>query len=245
MGSRVGRRSGQGHADDLSRRAARSRTEPAPPERDVLAAEPALEDWTFPVSDSPAEPDELVRAFTALPRRVFLDSNVVQTLREAGGYLWESEGPPASAQRIHGRLQDLEALRRILAVNERAGFELVLSEASIVEAVAKNDSDHLRWAHDVLDPWLVSLAQYRDLTALGGKPHVADLLPGEIGHNVGAKDLRLLQDAVILGCDGFLTMEGPRKLPSVSPRLERLAGLRIIRPPEYWALIEPWVSLYY
>jgi NADH dehydrogenase FAD-containing subunit len=43
----------------------------------------------------------------------------------------------------------------------------------------------------------------------------------------------LLQDALDLHCDGFMTME--RKLPTAAQFIERETGVRIMRPTTYWA----------
>jgi hypothetical protein len=56
-------------------------------------------------------------------------------------------------------------------------------------------------------------------------------------------DRILLQDALDLGCDAFLTME--QNLPDAAEHVERKTGLRIMRPTTYWALLDPWANLYY
>ncbi len=66
---------------------------------------------------------------------------------------------------------------------------------------------------------------------LGGSPETAMLLDGGEFGRISLKDRRLLQDALILGCDAFLTMERERKLPAVADQVLRATGLRILRPP--------------
>ena len=60
--------------------------------------------------------------------------------------------------------------------------------------------------------------------------------------NISAQDRRLLQDALDVGCDGFLTME--RRLPTQADFIERATGLRVMRPTTYWSLLSPWAALY-
>ena len=60
--------------------------------------------------------------------------------------------------------------------------------------------------------------------------------------DVSAKDKRLLRDALELECDAFLTME--RKLPRVASHIESELPIRILRPPDFRALLAPWADLY-
>jgi len=71
-----------------------------------------------------------ISTFYSLPRRIFLDSNVLQTLLDYGGFIWEGGALPGSAKVLNDRsgLVKLEALRAIMFVNQRAGFEFALSE---------------------------------------------------------------------------------------------------------------------
>jgi hypothetical protein len=70
--------------------------------------------------------------FEALPRRLFVDSSTLQAMLDCGGAVFEGEEPPAGSRAIviPGFLDDLEALRLIFLVNERAMFDVVLSSAA-------------------------------------------------------------------------------------------------------------------
>ena len=67
----------------------------------------------------------MTSTFETLPRRIFLDSCTAQTLRNYGRYIFDGESIP-STDRIHritNGLANVEALRNIFLVNERASFE--------------------------------------------------------------------------------------------------------------------------
>jgi hypothetical protein len=83
----------------------------------------------------------MTQAFESLPRRIFLDSCTAQTLRDYGSYIYEGEPIPDSdrIQRVTDGIGNIEALRDIFLVNERAMFEWIVSRGSMREAHDKND----------------------------------------------------------------------------------------------------------
>jgi len=95
----------------------------------------------------------MTHPFESLPRHIFLDSCTAQTLRNYGGYISEAQPIPAS-DRIHhvtDGIANVEALRDIFFVNERAQFEWVVSRGSMREAHDKGDPGHMQWLWDIAD----------------------------------------------------------------------------------------------
>jgi hypothetical protein len=182
--------------------------------------------------------------FAALPGRLFLDSSTLQTLLDYGVTIFEGERPPprSRAYRIAGYLDDLDALRLTFLVNERAGFDFVLSEASLDEVGAKREPRYLQWALDVLDQWQIRVWEYQGGALDGSGARLAARLSERRFGYLSAKDKRLLRDAIELECDAFLTME--KKLARQAEHLRAELEIRLLRPPDYWALLEPWAGLY-
>jgi len=180
--------------------------------------------------------------FESLPRRIFLDSSTLQTLLTYGEFVWENI-EPSDIDRIRSvpnGIQNLDALRNIFFVNQRAGFEFALSENSLSEVAARKDSRYLQWAYDVLDHWLICLEEGASIS--GKRANLAAELDGNSFGYLGAGDRLLIKDAILLECDAFLTME--QRLPKNASHIQRELGLQILTPIQYWDMLHPWARLY-
>jgi hypothetical protein len=176
------------------------------------------------------------------PSRIYLDTSVLQTVYDCGEVIWEGERfqPTGRAARVEGLHEEINALRMIFLVNQRAGFEFVVTEASLREVQGRNRPGYTQWVLDVQDTWLIQFLEHREPT---NAERVCALVNNPRFGNISVKDRMLLQDAVDTGCDAFLTMEV--KLPRNDKFIERETGLRIMRPTTYWSLLDRWANLYY
>ena len=183
-------------------------------------------------------------SFEELPARIFLDSSVLQTIHGYGEIVFENEDLPASDKMwtISGGPEELEALRAIFFVNQRAMFEFALSEHSFAEVEASGDRRYLRWAYDVLDHWHACLEGYDGSPFSGDGIVRAERLDSSRFGYLSEKDRLLLRDAVSLECDAFLTME--RRLPNNAPHLKRELELIVLRPTSFWLMLRPWARLF-
>ena len=177
----------------------------------------------------------------SLPRRIFLDSCTAQTLRDYGGYIYEGE-PVDASDRIHrvtDGIANIEALRNIFLINERALFEWIVSSGSLHEAGEKNDPGHMQWLWDIADHSDVCLegsgptAESESLAARLDEPKFGYL---------SEEDRKLLRHAIVLRCEAFLTVE--RRLPRNAEHVQRELGIRILTPITHWQMLEPWAALW-
>jgi hypothetical protein len=179
--------------------------------------------------------------FESLPRRIFLDSCTAQTLRNYAGYIYEGE-PISDSDRIH-RVTDgvanIQALRDIFLVNERALFEWIVSRGSMQEAHDKGDPGHMQWLWDIAD--------HSEVCLDGGGPTAesealaARLHEPKFGY-LSEKDRLLLRHAIILRCEAFLSVE--RRLPRNALHIERELGILILTPMTHWEMLRPWAALW-
>ena len=155
-----------------------------------------------------------------------------------GGEIFEGEPfkPTGRAARVQGLADEIDALRVIFMVNERAMFEFVVTQASLREVVNRTHPGYTQWVYDVLDTWLIQ-SESEESPAPGRT--FEDRRFGMIS----VKDRRLLQEALDWRCDAFMTME--RRLPATAAFIERETGLRVIRPTTYCDLLSRFARLYY
>jgi hypothetical protein len=176
-----------------------------------------------------------------LPRRIFLDSCTAQTLRDYGGYIYEGEPIPDSDRIWHlpDGIANLQALRDIFLVTERAQFEFIVSAGSLQEASDKRDIGHLQWLWDIADHSNICLQSAGPTVQSEALSDRLDEL--KFGY-LSKKDQLLLRQAIILRCEAFLTVE--RKLPRNAAHIERELGIRVLTPVVHWEMLRPWAALW-
>ena len=179
-----------------------------------------------------------MQAWLSLPRRIYLDTSTLQKLYDFGGEIFENEPfePGGRAARVQGLADEIDALRMIFMVNERAMFEFVVTEASLREVVNRTRPGYTQWVYDVLDTWLIQSEGEE-------RPTPGTTFEDRRFGMISEKDHRLLQDALDWRCEAFMTME--RRLPTAAVYIERETGLRVMRPTRYWNLLSRFARLYY
>jgi hypothetical protein len=123
----------------------------------------------------------------------------------------------------------------ILFVNERAMVGFVVTETNLREVRGRNHPRYTQWVQEVRSRWLIQSAG-EEIPPWGRK------LDNPAFGLISKKDRIVLQNPLDHRCDAFLTTE--HNLPDAAGHVERETGLRIMRPPEYWGVLERWAKLY-
>ncbi len=181
--------------------------------------------------------------FEQIPKRVFLDTNVVDCLVKWGECVFEQQEIPVV---IHPRLRsDVVALTNIFLVGRRAQWDIVISDRTINEL--SNTSDELLRRQLLL--FGGDLAQYARANGLTSedRKHARSLARRLVDARFlsalpDRNDRELISHAIGFGCDTFCT----RDLKSIHKKRDklRLLPLRILTPGEWWAHIRPWAALW-
>ena len=69
-----------------------------------------------------------------------------------------------------------------------------------------------------------------------------DKLDGRSFGYLSEKDRYLIKDAILLGCEAFLTFEN--KLATMGQHLEQEVGLKVVTTAQDWELLRPWARLF-
>jgi hypothetical protein len=187
----------------------------------------------------------LVEEFKNLPRRIFLDTSVLQNIVHYGEYIFENIEIPADdpIHKVTNGYENIFCLGSIFFVNQRAFFEFAVSENSLIEVSEKEDIHSINYAYEVFNYWVCCTEEYEESSFLSGKGKdiLKALKPNKFGY-LSEKDKYLIFDAVLLECDAFLTMD--LKLCKNYERAKKTLGIKILDPIKYWDLLKPFAALY-
>jgi hypothetical protein len=182
-------------------------------------------------------------AFEAIPRRVFLDTNVVNCLVKWGECIFESEEPPSGLDAT--LLTDIASLTRIFVVGRRANWDIVVSDKTIQELSETLDNNLRNRLLNYGD----GLIEYSTTNGVGQEDHqyASDLARRLVDSPFlaplpDASDRELVAHAIALNSDAFCTLD--RRSIHRKRRQLRLIPLRILTPDEWWQHISPWAALW-
>jgi len=181
--------------------------------------------------------------FETLPKRILLDTNVLDCAVKWGPQVFEGARVPDKLPTALA--DDIAALASIFRVCQRAMFDLVVSPKTLEELDATPDeetrSNLLEYGSSFLgygsNPFLsrAELRHARDLARrLDDSPFLAPLKD--------AGDRELVAHAVAFGCDAFCT----RDVRSIHRKRALLTPvpLRFLTPMEWWRHLAPWAGLW-
>ena len=170
-----------------------------------------------------------------MPRRIFLDTSIINLLAKCHAHVFERVPIPISMNLT--RALDLEALMHVFYTGYRAPWELICS-AKTLEELGKTKPQDLR---DELVEFGIDFVlkvranDTRQFNLEFGQSYRSSPLPDE-------NDRELIQNAIALQCDVFCTSDR-RTIVRKRDKLRNLP-LRILTPEEWWAHVKPWAALW-
>lgn len=168
--------------------------------------------------------------------RIFLDTCTLQFIYDYGAYVFEHDRSVINdnVRSQPNGVRNLEALHDILQVNQAgaSSFSFVLTASSLDEVSRRGENGYLQFAYDVVDTWKITMDELdEDAFSGDGEKWAKELQENQFEY-LSAQDRQLIQDALFLECDVFLTVE--EKLPKQADHLNRVLALEVMRPFEFW-----------
>jgi hypothetical protein len=184
-------------------------------------------------------------ATNEIPGRVFLDTCVVNFMLDFGQQIHDGAAIPHVPRRDSA---DVEALRNLFLIGQRAMWQLAISPHTYFEIARTRDDGRLSdlhvWFQELWQYWRSTIESNDDLPSFieAEDVRVRTLVSGYLACLPDVGDRILLCDALVYRCDLFCTRDWSTILKH---RLE-LAELpiQIVTPSEWWALIQPHAHLW-
>jgi hypothetical protein len=176
--------------------------------------------------------------FDRIPRRIFLDTSVLNLLAKYSQYIFENE--PIEDNLSQNRAWDLEALMHIFAAGERCGWD-ILASGKALEEISRTPNASVRkalldFAIQVVDEQHPDTAHATSLGRRLVDAPLASALPDKA-------DRELIGNAIGFGCDVFCTSDR-RTIVRKRDSLPQLP-IRILTPIEWWKHVKPWGGLWF
>lgn len=199
--------------------------------------DPVRGKWVLYRSEAEHSADCAKHPFEDVPRKVFLDTSVVNLLVKWGEQVFEQVALPEGLDRT--RVLDIEALMHVFHVGTRAGWDLLASRKTLDEIRQTPDplirDELLDYAMLLVRPGIEDAAWAESLGRQLVDTHFLSALPDPA-------DRELIGNAIGFGCDAFCTCDR-RTIVRKRERLRQIP-LRIMTPVEWWAHVKPWGRLW-
>lgn len=181
-----------------------------------------------------------------IPGRVFLDTSVVNFILDYGEQIHDGAALPQDANERVAR--DVEALRNIFMVGQRANWQLAVSPLTYKEVISTADSHRQmflkRWFFEIWHHWQAILKEQDDLPSFreAEQTRVELLASDKLDLLPGIEDRMLICDSIVYRCEGFCT----RDWKTILKHRSSLSTLpvAILAPHEWWEQVSLWAGIW-
>ncbi|GEM_PF-2321062 len=194
--------------------------------------------------------------FNTIPKRIFLDTNILQYLQDFGEYIFDHYRENKnyfliSKHRIVKRetrlFSEIEALHDCFIGIERTSFEFALSPTIYQEVSEKGDIRFIEWFYDVWDHWMTVVSEYENGKAFSEnaeKNYKKASYDNSLLGNLSEKDKEIVLDAIYFDCNALLTVDRFAKDQNKKIYVFKNYGLMILTPSELLEIIKPFQALW-
>lgn len=161
-----------------------------------------------------------------IPSGIFLDTSIVAYLETYGAQVWNGE--PIDDALPHQQVRQLQALRVLMALGERAHLAFAVSPEVIREAGG-------RYASDIVDHWRAAREEW-GIEERG-------LAPVTLVATLPAKDRLVLAQGYRSGCEVVLTNDLQWTKP-LHRRTIAALGMEAHTPESLLESLRPWLALW-
>lgn len=181
-------------------------------------------------------------SFFEIPRRAFLDTNVVNITLDHSDQIHDHQPLPECLSA--NRRSDVEALCGIFDTGQRAGWEFVVSPLTYQEVSSTANPirrDNLEsWFAELWYCWSESVSRNNQMPSILEieQSRLEIMQSGVLRALPDSEDRLLIADAIAYRCDCFCTCD----YRTVINHRDELAELpiQILTPTEWWRIILPW-----
>lgn len=199
--------------------------------------DPGRRKWVLYRSQQQHSDDCAQYPFESIPRRVFLDTNVVNLLVKHSEQVFEQAAIPSHLDDTTAL--DTEALMHVFHVGARADWDILASRKTLDEIGQTPESD----IRDELLDYAVQLVELPNEDSAFASSFGRRLVDAPfVAALPDLADRELIGNAIGFGCDVFCTCDR-RTIVRKRDRLMQLP-LRILTPVEWWAHVKPWAGLW-
>jgi hypothetical protein len=190
--------------------------------------------------------------FQRLPRRVFLDSNVIQYLSDFGEFIFDNCMEDASLITTRGKqipedtflFNQLICLNRIFLGLDRTSIHFAISDFIYQEVQKKNDPKLTSYFSELRQNWNTIIEENGENALTGyGKRKMARIQSDKsIINGLSKSDFQVLSDALVLECDAILTCDRYRNRQNWIYDKYRIM---LLYPSDFMEIIQDFQALWY
>lgn len=191
--------------------------------------------------------------YKQLPRRIFLDTNVLQYLENFGEFIFDHYQENDECLVSTGGKEvlkdtklynEIEALRFLLLGIDRTNVEFAISESTFKEVQKAGKHNYTQWFFEMWDCWQNILREYENEIP----PKSAELRLEKFNNDqsllqrLSKTDSDIIRDAIFFDCNAVLTTD---KFRNLHEEINNKYGLMVLHPSDLWELLKPWQALWY